>query len=105
MAPPTDEQAQVVDNPQRLRFELSLGAQGIAFIDYRDQPCAGAAARVRVLTHAEVPAAVRGGGIGARLTRGALELIRERGERAVPRCPYVVDFIRRHPEYMDVVAD
>ena len=105
MAMPTDEQAQVLDNPQRQRFELSLGAQGVAFIDYRDRPSAGGGPRVRVLTHAEVPVALRGGGIGARLTRGTLDLIRARGERAVPRCPYVVDFIRRHPDYMDVVAD
>jgi hypothetical protein len=107
----TAEQGAVRDNPARQRFELSLGEQGIAFIDYRDRPAAGGATaagaggRVRVLLHAEVPAALRGGGIGARLTRGTLELIRARGERMVPRCPYVVDYLVRHPEYRDLVAD
>lgn len=108
----TDDQGAVRDNPERRRFELSLGEQGVAFIDYHDRPAgpatqpAGAASpRVRVLTHAEVPAALRGAGIGARLTRGTLELVRARGERIVPRCPYVVDFLRRHPDYRDLLAD
>lgn len=103
------ENAGVRDNPERRRFELSLGAHGSAFIDYREEPCASGAAaqgtRVLVLMHAEVPAALRGGGIGARLTRGTLELMRARAERAIPRCPYIVDFIRRHPDFGDVLAD
>ncbi|HTT03921.1 MAG TPA: GNAT family N-acetyltransferase [Steroidobacteraceae bacterium] len=97
--------AAVCDNPARSRFELALGAQGVAFIDYRDRATVSGEGRVRVLTHAEVPAGLRGGGIGAQLAGGALDLIRSRGERMVPRCPFIVDFIRRHPEYLDLVAD
>jgi predicted GNAT family acetyltransferase len=95
----------VIDHVERQRFELDLGADGIAFIDYRyrgggrDAPAA-----VCVLTHAEVPAAVRGGGVGARLTAGALELLRARGHQAVPACAYVASFIRRHPGYADLIA-
>ena len=103
-----ENDGEVRDSPGRRRFELSLGEQGTAFIDYREEPGAAGTAqgrRVLVLLHAEVPVALRGGGIGARLTRGTLELMRAREERAVPRCPYVVDFIRRHPDFGDVVAD
>jgi hypothetical protein len=121
MAVPSDEQDAVRDNPERQRFEMPLldelppGVQAIAFIDYRDRPAISSAAagtaasergvRVRILTHAEVPAELRGARIGARLARGTLDLIRARGERIVPRCPFVVDFLRRHPEYVDLVAD
>jgi uncharacterized protein len=110
MVRPPEDSAEVRDNPERRRFELSLGAQGSAFIDYRDRPAGSAAAgqggtTVRVLTHAEVPAALRGAGIGSRLTRGTLDLIRARGERIVPLCPYVVAFIQRHPAYRDLLAD
>jgi predicted GNAT family acetyltransferase len=95
----------VIDHAARRRFELDLGADGIAFIDYRyrdgerDAPAA-----VCVLTHAEVPAAARGGGVGARLTAGALQLLRARGQQVVPACPYVAAFIRRHPDYADLIA-
>jgi hypothetical protein len=35
---------------------------------------------------------------------GALDLIRERGLKVVPVCPYAAAFIRRHPEYQDLLA-
>jgi len=88
----------VTDNGARSRFELNLDG-AIAFIDYHHRHSA-----VRVLTHAEVPAALRGGSVGARLAAGALELMRSRGEQVVPRCPYVAQFIRRHPQYADLLA-
>jgi predicted GNAT family acetyltransferase len=88
----------VVDNEARSRFELGLDGGGIAFIDYYR------IGDVRVLTHAEVPLALRGRGIGARLTAATLELMRERGARVVPRCPYIALFMRRHPEYDDLLA-
>lgn len=106
---------QVIDNPARSRFELALHGGATAFIDYCYRDRAGGAhaaagtvasgpARVCVLTHAEVPVELRGAGIGSQLTAGTLELLRARGEKAVPVCPYVADFIRRHPQYADVVA-
>ncbi len=88
---------EVKDNESRSRFELELDG-GTAFIDYYR------VGRVRVLTHAEVPAAQRGTGIGGRLTAGALELLRARGEQVVPRCPYVAHFIAQHREFADLLA-
>lgn len=86
----------ISDDAAASRFELAIG-DAIAFVDYRRT---GA---VLVLTHAEVPPALEGRGIGARLVRGVLELVRTRGERVVPRCPFVARYIERHPEYRDLV--
>ena len=86
----------VQDNAQHSRYELELEG-GTAFIDYRRQ------GKVRILTHAEVPPAFRGQGVAERLTAGALELVRAQGEKVVPRCPYVALFIRRHPQFQDLV--
>jgi uncharacterized protein len=91
----------VTDNVQRRRFELELEAGGVAFIDYRR---GGEGGHVLTLLHAEVPAALRGGGVGARLAAGTLDLVRSRGERVVPRCPFVVSFIQGHPEYAELIA-
>ena len=55
----------VSDNPERRRYELTVEGS-IAFIDYHR------VGKLRVLTHTEVPAAVRGRGVGAQLTAGAL---------------------------------
>ena len=87
----------ITDNVAASRFELAIGDL-VAFVDYRQS---GAAL---VLAHAEVPRELEGRGIGSRLVRGVLELARARGERLVPRCPFIAHYIERHPEYADLVA-
>jgi predicted GNAT family acetyltransferase len=88
---------QVLDNTARSRYEMKLDG-GTAFIDYT------VSGNVRTLTHAEVPAALRGGGVAGRLTGAALDLVRSQGIKVIPVCPYVVTFIERHPEYQDLLA-
>jgi len=87
----------VRDNPARNRFELDLG-DGFAFADYRRTP-----GTVTVL-HTEVPPSHQGQGIAAQLVTGMLGLIRQRGEKVVSRCSYLTAFLKRHPEYGDLVA-
>lgn len=88
----------VSDHPERSRYEMALGDDGVAFALYRD------AGKVRTVTHTEVPIALRGRGVGARLVRGVLEHVRAHGLRVVPRCGYVARYIAAHPEYADLVA-
>jgi hypothetical protein len=93
----------VTDNASRQRFELQL-AGGTAFVDYHYRDGGDPDGRVRVLTHAEVPVPLRGAGVGAQLVGGALDLMRSRGEKVVPSCPYVARFIQRHAQYADLLA-
>ena len=86
----------VIDNAVRSRYELALDG-GVAFLDYQR------AGNVRVLTHSEVPQALRGRGIGGELVAGALQLVREQGMRVKPRCSYVVRFIERNPQFQDLL--
>lgn len=87
----------VRDDPVRRRYELAVGEE-VAFIDYRRDGL------IVAMTHAEVPPALRGGGIGKALVAGALALVRERGERVVPLCPFVARYLQRHPEARDLLA-
>jgi uncharacterized protein len=87
----------ITDNAAAGRFELAVGG-ALAFVDYRRS------GTTLVLTHAEVPAALAGQGVGSRLVRAVLELVRARGERVVPRCPFVARYIERHAEYRDLVV-
>ena len=87
----------VIDNVARSRFELGPdGAKG--FVDYRRS------GTTLQLTHAEVPASLAGQGLGTRLVRETLDLIRSRDERMVAVCPFIKDFVRRHPDYADLSA-
>jgi predicted GNAT family acetyltransferase len=83
----------VTDNAALQRFELPLAGGALARIDYRRT------GDVLWLDHAEVPSEFEGHGVGSRLVRGALERVRERGERVVPVCGFVAAWMRRHPEF------
>lgn len=88
--------AAVRDNTALSRFELE--ADGVTvFMNYR------LAGKVISLDHTETPAAARGRGLASRLVEGALQIVRARGLKAVPRCPFVRAYIAKHPEYGDLV--
>jgi predicted GNAT family acetyltransferase len=59
---------------------------------------------VITFTHTEVPAALRGRGIGSQMMHGVLQSVRAQGLKVVPRCPFVGHFIDRHPQYADLLA-
>ena len=69
----------------------------IGFLDYE------LATGVIALVHTEVDDAHSGEGHAATLARSALDEARSRGLRVVPTCPYVASYIRKHPEYADLV--
>jgi hypothetical protein len=88
----------VVDHPERHRFELQIGDTVAGFAEYRLEP-----GRV-VFTHTEVDSAFEGQGLGSKLASGALDSVRGRGLAIVPLCPFIAAYVRRHPEYQDLVA-
>ncbi|MEN3748535.1 GNAT family N-acetyltransferase [Sphingomonas sp. HF-S3] len=59
---------------------------------------------VVTFTHTIVPEALGGRGIASRLIRFALDDVRARGLKIVPRCPFVAAYIEKHPEYRNLVA-
>ena len=85
----------VRDNPALSRFELDVEG-GLAFANYRR------AAGTVIITHTETPRALRGRGIASELVQGALELIRAEGSKVVAGCGFVVDYLRKHPEFADL---
>lgn len=51
-----------------------------------------------------VPDAVGGRGIAGRLTQHALDWARSEGLKVKPICPYVKTWIKRHPDYQDLLS-
>jgi predicted GNAT family acetyltransferase len=88
----------VRDNPEKLRYEALVDGRVAGLLFYR------ARERELVLVHTEVADEFEGQGIGGRLVAGALDDIRARGLRIVPICPFVKAYLRRHPEYTDLIA-
>jgi predicted GNAT family acetyltransferase len=95
---PEEDGFRVAHDASRSRYELRLGDELVGFITYEPQTDAVA------LIHTEVDPSVQGRGLGTRLVSGALDDIRARGLSVVPICPFVVSYLRRHPEYADLAA-
>ena len=57
-----------------------------------------------VLQHTEVPPPLERQGLAAKLTRPALDFARANQLRVVPLCPFALSFLRRNPEYQDLLS-
>lgn len=88
---------QVVDNPDRNRFELRDGDAVAGWVEYLP---AGPSV---IIAHTEIDESREGEGLGSVLVRTVLETFRERGRTVIPQCPFTAAYIARHPEFVDVV--
>jgi predicted GNAT family acetyltransferase len=87
----------IVHDTHAHRFTVAVeGHRGVIDYTLRDG--------VMVITHTGVPPAIGGRGIAAELTRAALDTARREGWKVVPACSYAAAFIRRHPEFSDLLA-
>lgn len=91
---------EVRDNPERSRYEARLGDAVAGFAAYRLR---GEPTDIVVFTHTEVDPAYEGQGVGSALARAALEDVRARRLGVVAMCPFISAYIRRHPEYADLL--
>jgi predicted GNAT family acetyltransferase len=87
----------VRDNTEKNRFELDLDGH-TAFSEYRRT------AGGLTIMHTEVPKELSGQGVGSRLVRGMLDLVRAQGLKVKPLCPFVKGYIDKHAEYQDLLA-
>lgn len=104
MPAPEGEQPVVTDAPERSRFEVRLDGDLAGYAEYvrKDGRGAGEPALVD-FTHTRIDDRFEGRGVGSALIRAALDTVRERGEQALPHCPFVRAYIGRHPEYVELV--
>ena len=93
------EQIEIVHNKLAKRFEVELDPY-VAVLTYRladDDKI--------IFTHTGVPPALAGQGIASKMAVEALTYAREENLGVVPICPFVSAYIRRHPEYQELVVD
>ena len=91
--------AEVRDNPEHKRFEILVDGNVAGRVEY-DRRDGG----VIELIHTEIDDAYEGQGLGGKLARGALDLVRADGERVIASCEFIDGWIGKHPEYEDLRA-
>ena len=83
----------ISDEPAANRYAAHLGSELVGFVEYRR-----IGGRI-VFFHTEVLPAFEGRGIASMLARHVLGAARDAGSRVTIKCPYLRDFVERHPEY------
>jgi hypothetical protein len=98
--PSEREPLHVRDARERSRYEAYLGDDPAlaALLDYR------LTSSGLVLTHTEVQDGFEGRGVGSRFARAVFDDVRARGVKVVPKCPFILRWLERHPEQQDVLA-
>ena len=89
----------VIDNPERHRYQVLVDGAEAARTEYNLLKDAV------MFTHTEVQPEHEGKGLGSRLAKFALDDVRRRGLKVIPVCTFIAGYIRRHPEYLDLVSE
>ncbi|MDD5293458.1 MAG: GNAT family N-acetyltransferase [Candidatus Izemoplasmatales bacterium] len=57
------------------------------------------------INHVFVDESLRGQGIASELMLLAYETIKKQKKQIVAKCPYAIDWFKKHPEYQDIVIN
>lgn len=90
----------LTDNPSESRFEIRVGRELAGFIQYHRR-----GGQLINLVHTEVGDKFQGAGIAGQVARFALDTARREHLEVLPSCPYVRSWIKRHPDYLDLVPE
>jgi predicted GNAT family acetyltransferase len=93
-------ETQVVNDAVAQRYRLMASGEEVGFIEYDPIGEDGV-----LLKHTEVDRKHEGKGYGSKLVAGMLDDLRKRKLSVMPVCPYAIGFLRKHPEYLDVVRE
>jgi predicted GNAT family acetyltransferase len=87
----------VINNKEQMQFEVHTDGE-TAVLQYRfhDDKI--------WLMHTEVPAKLEGKGIASVLAHFGLEWAKENNKKVKVICPFVALYLKRHPEYKEIVV-
>ncbi len=86
----------VIYNPDDSRFEIHIDNY-TAVLDYSLH------GSTMLMTHTVVPSELGGRGLGGLLAQAGLDYAREKGYKVEPLCSFVAAYIRKNPQYQDLL--
>jgi uncharacterized protein len=96
---PDAEAPVLADNPEESRYEIHVQGELAGFVTYQRR------GQAISLVHTEVEPAFQGAHLATHLARFSLDDARKRNLTVLPFCPYIDSWIKRHPEYTDLVPE
>lgn len=93
----SDESVRIWDDKENSRYVLEVDGRHAGLADYHIR------GGRHFFVHTEVGDAYTGRGLGTRLVKAALDDVKSSGGAVVPICPLFAAYVKRHPEYEDMV--
>lgn len=87
---------EIINNKEQQQYQLAV-QDTIAYIEYRWYK--GDIA----FMHTEVPEQFEGQGIASAMAKFALDDARKQGVKIMLYCPFMAGYVKKHPEYHDLV--
>ena len=91
------EERRFVNNEEKSRYELHVGKY-VALAEYIIN-----IENTVYMTDTEVPKDLEGQGVASDIIKRSLEDIKAKGFKVYPLCPFVIAYIRKHPEWRELV--
>jgi predicted GNAT family acetyltransferase len=88
------------DNEGESRFEIRIGGELAGFVQYHRR-----GSGLINLIHTEVAEKFQGTGVAGQLARYSLDKARAENLAVLPSCAYIRGWIKRHPDYVDLVPE
>jgi len=89
--------AKVRHDEEQQRYVLEINGQLLGFAQYHEE------GDRQIFTHTEIDDSLSGKGMGSMLVRESLDDARQRGKRIVPVCEFIGAYVKKHPDWNDLL--
>ena len=86
----------ITHRPDAQRFDTTINGQ-TGYISYQERD------NTLIYDHTIVPQSLGGRGVGSALVGHALDFAHEHNKKVIPQCSFVSAYIKKHPEYQDLL--
>lgn len=87
----------LIKNEQLHRFEMTIH-DDTAFIEFAEDN------NILTFIHTEVPESLQGKGVGSAIIEKSLSYAKANGFGIKPICPFVHAYLKRHPEWNELLS-
>jgi predicted GNAT family acetyltransferase len=99
MEPTAADAPVLTENTAKSRFEVHVGGELAGFVRYHRR------GELINLVHTEVDGKFQGAGLAGKLAKYSLDTARAEGIHVLPSCPYILSWLKKHPDYQDLVPE
>lgn len=91
------QDAKVRHDKDQQRYVLEINGQPLGFAQYQEE------GERQIFIHTEIDDSLAGQGMGSTLARESLDDARRRGKRIVPVCEFIAAYVKKHPDWNDIL--